>query len=698
MSSFTAYFEQIKTILKYFLTTVRHIYIIIIICLSCRQDRSTFDPRSKFSSNLVKLLYTLHWVILDAASECEDMEAERCRRPSGSLYSYMHSLDTIQLFVYLFAPLIHTTSESDFQSLKLENGLRLWCPLWQYRLPDVPCFSTPVKVKRVTLKAERNMLRVNFNMANIYIGKGTSTDNVYLGFGDSPDESESNDSSITSKRAPLAHLSDICALSASETTTSVEIICEICNSTIENNSGMLACLCGTRRESSITQPPDGGTSSGVVPPGRNSPVDVDYVQHRIETTVGGGVKGSADVASATYFDVAVLRCLFSPQWDTEGVYWALRYLHQRLLEICICDDYQETTGLRKRSESLPTLHTPSPLFPGASPTKADLSDDAGNCADKTKISPGKDPGRKESSFKKMRVAELKQSFGDRMKHRLRRRISSDQLDVGKNHTHRDETHQLIEDVHLVQLAENDEDSCGSDSSSDVSRRKSMPALRWRHRRMVVETDVEDESLTEQVEPPTGDADSNRKESITRAQSLRPPEQPRKPIITITEEGLGVNKLMPNTEWLYKKRNSMASMKSVSGVSNTAPPVSTPMKRCMTDSAIEYHTLNDDIEEASGSIFYIQQNGELNYRVILQAVHSIAMRPTSSRICAVLLNIMSCLLDLRVIASRGGKTGSDKSDGKTDLEEPIKKAASKFAAASKKAKKTPHGMAMETVVR
>lgn len=574
------------------------------------QDRDVFDPKSKFSSNLVKLLYTLHWVILDSASECEDMEAERCGRPSGTLYSYMHSLDTIQLFVYVFAPLIHTVSESDFQSLKLENGLRLWRPLWQYRLPDVPCFSTLVKAKRVTLKAERNMLKVNFNMANIYIGKGTSTDNIYLGFDDSPNESESNDSSVISKRAPLAHLSDICALSTSETTTSVEIICEVCNSTIENNGGVLCCLCGARRESSVTQPPDGCTTSGVVPPGRNSPVDVDYVQQRIETTVNSGMRGSADVASATYFDVAVLRCLFSPQWATEGIYWALRYLHQRLLEICVCDEYQDVTTFRKRSDSLPTLHVPSPLFPAEA---NGASNDSGNCPEKSKPSPGKDTGRKEPSFKKMRVTELKQSFGDRMKHRLRRRISSDQLDIGKNHGQREEPAQLSEKVtcaHLVELAENDEeDSCGdgSDSSSDISRRKSMPALRWRHRRMFVDTDVEDESLAGQVEV-TGGAGTNRKESITRAQSMKP-ELLKKPIITITQDGLAVNKLMlpPSNEWLYKKRSSMVSTKSVTSASvSTSAPIISSMKRCMTDSAIAYHTGNDDIEEASGSVFYIQQ--------------------------------------------------------------------------------------------
>lgn len=37
----------------------------------------------------------------------------------------------------------------------------------------------------------------------------------------------------------------------------------------------------------------------------------------------------ADVRAATFLDVAVLRCLFVPQWQEEGVHWALQFLYQR---------------------------------------------------------------------------------------------------------------------------------------------------------------------------------------------------------------------------------------------------------------------------------------------------------------------------------------------------------------------------------
>lgn len=54
----------------------------------------------------------------------------------------------LQVFIYLFAPLLHTLKESDFQNFRLENGLKIWAALWEYRHPDVPAFTTPVRPRR----------------------------------------------------------------------------------------------------------------------------------------------------------------------------------------------------------------------------------------------------------------------------------------------------------------------------------------------------------------------------------------------------------------------------------------------------------------------------------------------------------------------------------------------------------------------
>lgn len=38
-----------------------------------------------------------------------------------------------------------------------------------------------------------------------------------------------------------------------------------------------------------------------------------------------------DLHAATFLDVAVLRCLFVPQWCEEGVYWALQFFYHRFV-------------------------------------------------------------------------------------------------------------------------------------------------------------------------------------------------------------------------------------------------------------------------------------------------------------------------------------------------------------------------------
>lgn len=53
----------------------------------------------------------------------------------------------LQLFVYLFAPIVHHLKESDFQNYRLENGIKLWHGMWEYTAPGAPCFTAAVKPK-----------------------------------------------------------------------------------------------------------------------------------------------------------------------------------------------------------------------------------------------------------------------------------------------------------------------------------------------------------------------------------------------------------------------------------------------------------------------------------------------------------------------------------------------------------------------
>ena len=51
----------------------------------------------------------------------------------------------LQTFVYLFAPLCNIVCETDFdQAMRLANGRKIWQALWEYRHPDVDCFTAQV--------------------------------------------------------------------------------------------------------------------------------------------------------------------------------------------------------------------------------------------------------------------------------------------------------------------------------------------------------------------------------------------------------------------------------------------------------------------------------------------------------------------------------------------------------------------------
>uniref|UniRef100_A0A915KJ48 Cation channel complex component UNC80 N-terminal domain-containing protein n=1 Tax=Romanomermis culicivorax TaxID=13658 RepID=A0A915KJ48_ROMCU len=91
---------------------------------------------ARMSQSLVKMMYILHWMLLDSAAECMDAEANGDQTKSGKsneemLNQYTMPLNCIALFVYQFAPLIDLVQENDIiDNIRLENGLPLWQSLW----------------------------------------------------------------------------------------------------------------------------------------------------------------------------------------------------------------------------------------------------------------------------------------------------------------------------------------------------------------------------------------------------------------------------------------------------------------------------------------------------------------------------------------------------------------------------------------
>ena len=58
--------------------------------------------------------------------------------------------------MYLFAPLRHLLKEADLQNFRLENGLKIWPALWDYRHPNALCFTAPVRPKKSSSSNSKN--------------------------------------------------------------------------------------------------------------------------------------------------------------------------------------------------------------------------------------------------------------------------------------------------------------------------------------------------------------------------------------------------------------------------------------------------------------------------------------------------------------------------------------------------------------
>ncbi len=109
-----------------------------------------------------------------------------------------------------------------------------------------------------------------------------------------------------------------------------------------------------------------------------------------------------ELALATYFDVAVVRCLFISHWSEDGVHWALTYLNRRLKGILsgfsevgtvggaittlVDEDYDDEedgpVAPRKRSNSVPVPHIEVTACAGAGGNGAADEGGDGNGADR----------------------------------------------------------------------------------------------------------------------------------------------------------------------------------------------------------------------------------------------------------------------------------------------------------------------------
>ncbi|XP_014837511.1 PREDICTED: protein unc-80 homolog isoform X7 [Poecilia mexicana] len=636
-------------------------------------NRNKLGHQDKLGVAETKLLHTLHWMLLDAAQECnqEALGNQGWSRGGSSSSAFLQplgnqgsspgapgsgsgsgpqhgsslledddsvraklfhkSMATVELFVFLFAPLIHRIKESDL-TFRLASGLVIWQPMWEHRQPDIPAFTTLIKPVRNIVTAKRN-------------------------------------SPVNNQCSPQG--------SANQSPLGFQVVCEASQS---DSSFPAAGEQSCRRANSVEK---GGTSQQ--PPAAKGP-------SKKKTSAPAGLPASLAHRAryATYFDVAVLRCLLQPHWTEEGVHWALMYYLQRLRQI-----------MEERPERNPEpLVTPLPRPRSSSMVAATPSlvnthktqDMSLKCNEEGKsLSTETFAKVSLTNLRRQAVPDLSSDLGmnifKKFKNRREDRERKGSIPfhhAGKKRQRRMGVPFLLHDDHLDVSPTRSTFSFGSFSGLGDERR-ALDRGGWQAtimgkftRRGSTDTAADADSLSAKH--------SHSHHSLLRdmpdhsnSHSDNTVKEVRSQISTITMAAFNTTVASFNvgyadffTEHMKKLCNPSAAPEIP-----VEPLACSNLPRSLTDSCINYSCLEEG-ENIEGTNNFVLKNGMLDLTAVLRALYAVLAHDISSRICDVALNIIDCLLQVGVVPGMGKKLS--KPDNKENQETRAKDPAGQSLAA------------------
>lgn len=239
--------------------------------------------------------------------------------PPSCPSNYLLPISSIQMFVYYFAPIMDGLKHSDFLSSnqRLEIGAALWEPLFNHQLPDINCLKAQIKPQR-------------------------SQESSSQAFFNSNDKSQQSQAAAAVRQAE--HLASVMS-SSGDRRRSSSIVNDPAHfgDVFLGGPAPLAASAAAKISSAI---PEGSKPkrTDIIEPIRSGS---HYLTSHMEQ--------SALITKSlygTYLDVAVLRCLFITDWQESGVFWALTYLSNRLVEALYQDEGETQSKFRLRSKSL----------------------------------------------------------------------------------------------------------------------------------------------------------------------------------------------------------------------------------------------------------------------------------------------------------------------------------------------------------
>ncbi|XP_031838288.1 unc80, NALCN channel complex subunit isoform X6 [Nomia melanderi] len=692
------------------------------------------------------LLYILHWILLDAAEECADNEAD-----TGNPFYYLFSIPTMTLFVYLFAPLCNHLKDIDFKTnLRLENGLKIWTALCECRHPDTPCFTTHCRIKPQAL----------WNRSFKSSKQHQISDDVFVGGNVESPPSESvsqfSDQSVEKTLSTKQPDDDNTWVSSPKETIFPETIPEESSGAEDEHVVIFRLPSLSESEKAL----DGGQTNifhvamGQTNDFSKSTLTIEQVtaisgldtckqfqeksisigiadrdkektdkHHKSEkeaqdtskTKVSGtqkvgpsdssaagltcSVAIDTDIRAATFLDVAVLRCLFVPQWQEEGVHWALQFLYHRLRMINEETSVQQMP--RRRSNSLPIPKIEVSIYQSPESKKKDVPKDLMEIPEVREVSvltghenESNHTRRASEKKKRMKMADLKAFVETKLLSKSEKALEKIGQEEPKMLFEQD-THRSLDtgDDHLTRPTSTAskifeaKDVDHIKHPTNLVKGKSMPSLSCLINELTAGGYI-------------GDTRIERKQSRFYSQSYTAPN----PIITVTE-----HTPTPSPDYMKRQASIDSQLDVISMRGSRLDSERKPsLTRSQTDSNITYGS--DEVPEAPGSSCYITKEGDIDLHVVLKAVRSVAMRDSNCctlRVCENILNLVELLMDMGVMKQclREEMTGSiaDSTTVIEKLEGGKKKESSENEQESRqnatnKNKSLSHSLLMSCVIR
>ncbi|XP_011346095.1 protein unc-80 homolog isoform X3 [Ooceraea biroi] len=635
------------------------------------------------------LLYILHWILLDSAEECAENEAE----PPNPFY-YLFPIPTMTLFIYLFAPLCNHLKDIDFKTnLRLENGLKIWSAMYEFRHPDALCFTTHCRAKPRIYWSQSFKSAKHHMLSDVDVFVGNVESPPSQSFSDQsappssrvidddqqstwisspkdtvfpetiPEESSGAEdehvvifrlpsltesermldgvkevSTIFAGEASIFHVAMGRTTSSSRSTVTIEQVTAISGlDTCKEYHGK-ATKSGISTDKEKEEKPKHDREVAHTSKTRSFPI-----QRQSATTTehpAGSTVVDRDVRAATFLDVATLRCLFVPQWQEEGVFWALQFLYYRLRKINEENSVQQMP--RRRSNSLPIPKIEVSFYQSPESKKKDVKEviEVPDVRDASLLTGHESESRhtrraSEKTKKRMKMADLKafvetkllsksekalEKIGQEEPKMLFEQECHRSLDTGDDHlTRPTSTSSKIFEAKDVDYMKH---------PTNLIKGKSMPSLSCLINELTAGGYV-------------GDTRIERKQSRFYSQSYTAPN----PIITVTE-----HTPTPSPDFM-KRQGSIDSQLDLISVQagHLCSERKPSLARSQTDSNITY--MSDEIPEAPGSACYITKEGDVDLQIVLKAVHSVALRDNTcctARVCETILNLVELLMDMGVM--------------------------------------------------